>query len=180
MRMDQRQTNLAADILNKYSEEKLHKIFERYGEVSNARTLTRTIAEARHTASLLTINQFKNAIYPAVKGNPNKYLAKVFQALRIELNDELGALKEMLQQTPTLLKRGGRIAVITFHSLEDGIVKTFFKRGNFEEEKIDEIFGTKMSLELKVITKKPAGPGADEVKNNPRARSARLRIAEKI
>jgi len=180
MRMDRRQINLAGDILNKYSEEKLHKIFERYGEVSNARTLARTIAEARKTALLLTINQFKNAIYPAVKGNPNKYLAKVFQALRIELNDELGALKEMLQQTPALLKRGGRIAVITFHSLEDGIVKTFFKRGNFEEEKIDEIYGTKMSSELKAITKKPINPGADEIKNNPRARSARLRIAERI
>ena len=180
MRMDQRQTNLAADILNKYSEEKLHKIFERYGEVSNARTLARTIAEARQTTSLLTVNQFKNVIYPAVKGNPNKYLAKVFQALRIELNDELGALKEMMQQTPALLKHGGRIAVITFHSLEDGIVKTFFKRGNFEEEKIDEIYGTKISSELKVITKKPINPGADEIKNNPRARSARLRIAERI
>ncbi len=180
MRMDQRQITLAADILNKYPEERLHKMFEQYGEVSNAKTLAKTIAEARRTASLLTINQFKNAIYPAVKGNPNKYLAQVFQALRIELNDELGALKEMLQQVPALLNKGGRIVIITFHSLEDAIVKAFFKRGSFEEDNADEIYGTKAKSELKIITKKPVSADEEELSNNPRARSAKLRIAEKL
>jgi len=179
MRMDQRQTILAADILNKYSAEKLHKIFEQYGEVTNAKTLAATITEARRIKPINTIEEFKNAVYNVVKGNPNKYLAQVFQALRIELNDELGALKEMLQQVPALLNKGGRIAVITFHSLEDGLVKNFFRRGSFEEEKADEIYGTKQLNSLKIITKKPITPGEEELKMNPRARSAKLRIAEK-
>ena len=126
MRMDQRQTLTAFDVVNTYTEQRLHKIFEQYGEVTNAKTLAKTIVEVRNSSSLKTIDGFKNALREIVKGNPNKYFAQVFQALRIEVNDELGALKEMLQQIPTLLKPGGRVAIITFHSLEDRLVKNFF------------------------------------------------------
>lgn len=177
MRMDQRQSLLAMDVLKTYSEEKLHKIFEQYGEVTNSKTLAKTIVEQRNTRSMQTITDFKNAVQGIVKGNPNKYFAQVFQALRIEVNDELEALKEMLQQSTQVLKAGGRIAVITFHSLEDRIVKNFFKGA--DETKTDELYGTKNESMLHIITKKPIIPGEEEIKKNPRARSAKLRIAEK-
>jgi 16S rRNA (cytosine1402-N4)-methyltransferase len=180
MRMDQRQVNTAFDVLNTYSEQKLHKLFEQYGEVTNAKTLAKTIVQLRSTASLKTIDAFKNALREIVKGNPNKYFAQVFQALRIEVNDELGALKEMLQQTPKLLKPGGRVVVITFHSLEDRLVKNFFRRGTFEEPETNPFINDEQVNELKVITKKPILPTEKEIKENPRARSAKLRIAEKI
>ncbi len=133
----------------------------------------------RKTESLDTINEFKNAVYPIVKGNPEKYFAQVFQALRIEVNDELNALKEMLEQTVNVLEEGGRIAVITFHSLEDRIVKNFFKNGNFETEQTNDLYGNPKMNELKVITKKPVIPSLQEIKNNPRSRSSKLRVAEK-
>ena len=180
MRMNQRQTLTASGILTTYSEEKLHKMFEQYGEVTNSKTLARTIAEVRGTTPLLTINEFKNAINSVVKGNPNKYFAQVFQALRIQVNGEFEALKEMLQQLPGVLFSGGRIAVITFHSLEDRMVKSFFKEGGVEKNESDAVYGTKIKSELLVITKKPITPGKEELKNNPRARSAKLRIAERI
>ena len=124
-----------------------------------------------------TIADFKNAVQGIVKGNPNKYFAQVFQALRIEVNDELGALKEMLRQSAGVLNSGGRIAVITFHSLEDRIVKNFFK--GEADQVVDEIYGNKSESPFHTITKKPIIPGEEEIKENPRARSARLRIAEK-
>jgi 16S rRNA (cytosine1402-N4)-methyltransferase len=179
MRMDQRQKLTAAEIIAKYPEEKLHKIFEQYGEVTNAKTLAKTIAEIRNTTSLSSINEFKNAIHPIVKGNPHKYFAQVFQALRIELNDELAALKELLEQLPDILQTGGRVAIITFHSLEDRLVKNFFKRGSSGEDRTDEVYGTKLKSALTVITKKPIIPRENEIKENPRARSAKLRIAER-
>jgi 16S rRNA (cytosine1402-N4)-methyltransferase len=181
MRMDQRQELTAADVLNTFSEQQLHKLFEQYGEVSNSKTLAKTIVQARQAVALKTIDNFKEAVSAAVKGNPNKYFAQVFQALRIEVNDELGALKEMLQQSPAVLKRGGRIAIITFHSLEDRIVKIFFKKGSFEEEETFDPFGTNTpEPPLQAITKKPLLPGPEEIKNNPRSRSAKLRVAEKV
>jgi 16S rRNA (cytosine1402-N4)-methyltransferase len=181
MRMDKRQETMASDVVNTYSEQQLHKLFEQYGEVTNAKTLARTIVQARQTVPLKTIANFRNAVQSVVKGNPNKYFAQVFQALRIEVNDELGALKEMLQQIPSLLKPGGRVAIITFHSLEDRIVKSFFKKGNFEvEEDTTDPFGQNTPLPpLKVITKKPIVPSEQEQKRNPRSRSAKLRVAEK-
>ncbi len=179
MRMNQGESKTAADIIRNYPEEALHKIFEQYGEVTNSKTLAKAIVEIRRTQSLGTINQFKNALYPFVKGNPEKYFAQVFQALRIEVNDELNALREMLKQSVDVLDEGGRIAIITFHSLEDRIVKNFFKEGTFEEREKD-VFGNSPESELKVITKKPITPGAEELKINPRARSSKLRIAEKI
>ena len=177
MRMDQRQALLAIDILKTYSEERLHKIFEKYGEVTNSKTLARTIVEQRIKTSMQTVADFKNAVHAIVKGNPNKYFAQVFQALRIEVNDELGSLKEMLQQSTDVLKEGARIAVITFHSLEDRIVKNFFK--GVDDAQTDEVYGTKNKNPLHIITKKPVIPGEEAIKKNPRARSAKLRIAEK-
>lgn len=179
MRMDQRQTLMAMDVLKNYPEEKLHKIFEQYGEITNSKTLARTIVQQRNTTSMQTITDFKNAVHATVKGNPNKYFAQVFQALRIEVNDELEALKEMLQQSIDVLKGGGRIAIITFHSLEDRIVKNFFKKG-VDDVKTDEVYGTKNESPFHILTKKPIIPDEEEIKKNPRARSAKLRIAEKV
>jgi 16S rRNA (cytosine1402-N4)-methyltransferase len=180
MRMDTRQALTAFEVLNTYSEQQLHKLFEQYGEVTNAKTLARTIVQARQTQSLRTIANFKQALHSVVKGNPNKYFAQVFQALRIEVNDELGALKEMLQQIPSLLKPGGRVAIITFHSLEDRIVKNFFRKGTFEDEDLTDPFGNKPSEQVfRIITKKPVTASDAELKRNPRSRSAKLRVAEK-
>ena len=179
MRMDQRQKTTAADIIKNFSEMALHKMLEQYGEVTNAKTLAKTIVTKRSLSPIKTINEFKQAVGEAVKGNPQKYFAQVFQALRIEVNDELGALKELLQQTPSLLKPGGRVAIITFHSLEDRIVKNFFKAGSFSEVEVDEVYGGRPENPFKILTKKPILPLAAETKNNPRARSAKLRVAEK-
>ncbi|MGI8582526.1 MAG: 16S rRNA (cytosine(1402)-N(4))-methyltransferase RsmH [Chitinophagaceae bacterium] len=176
MRMDQRQSLLAMDVLKNYSEEKLHKIFEQYGEVTNSKTLARTIVHKRSTTSMQTIADFKNAVYGTVKGNPSKYFAQVFQALRIEVNDEMEALKEMLLQSVNVLKEEGRLAIITFHSLEDRVVKGFFK--GVVDDKTDKIYGTKNEGLFHIITKKPITPGEEEIKQNPRSRSAKLRIAE--
>jgi 16S rRNA (cytosine1402-N4)-methyltransferase len=181
MRMDQRQTVTAFHVVNTYTEQQLHKIFEQYGEVTNSKTLAKTIVQVRSTTSLKTIDGFKNALREIVKGNPNKYFAQVFQALRIEVNDELGALKEMLQQIPSLLKPGGRVAIITFHSLEDRLVKNFFRRGSFDEQAEENPFiNTETVSELKIITKKPVVATEKEQKQNPRSRSAKLRVAEKV
>ena len=180
MRMDQRQTLTAFDVVNTYTEQRLHKLFEQYGEVTNAKTLARTIVQVRSTASLKTIDAFKNAVREIVKGNPNKYFAQVFQALRIEVNDELGALKEMLQQIPSLLKPGGRVAIITFHSLEDRLVKNFFRRGSFDEPEENPFINTETVNELMIVNRKPILPSEKELKQNPRSRSAKLRVAEKV
>jgi len=180
MRMDQRQTTTAADVLNNYEETKLHKLFEQYGEVTNAKTLAKTIVEGRKVAPLNTIQGLKTLLSPIVKGNPNKYFAQVFQALRIEVNDEMGALKEMLQQTPDVLKAGGRLAVITFHSIEDRIVKTFIRDNTFEAPDDNPFAITQKNLVLKAVNKKPITATAEELKKNPRSRSAKLRVAEKI
>ncbi len=181
MRMDKRQTQTAHTVITTYSEQQLHKLFEQYGEVTNAKTLARTIVQLRNTRSMKTIANFKEALHSVVKGNPNRYFAQVFQALRIEVNDELGALKELLQQIPSVLKPGGRVAVITFHSLEDRLVKNFFKKGNFEEEEQHDPFGQiSFTPPLTVITKKPVIPAEAERQSNPRSRSAKLRIAEKL
>jgi 16S rRNA (cytosine1402-N4)-methyltransferase len=179
MRMNQGEKLDAANVISTYSEEKLHRIFEQYGEVTNAKTLAKLIVQIRRSRPMGTINEFKNALYPVVKGNPEKYFAKVFQALRIEVNDEFGSLKEMLQQIPGVLDEGGRVAILTFHSLEDRIVKNFFKNENFKEEQENDLYGTIKKKELEIITKKPIVPTTEELKRNPRSRSSKLRIAEK-
>ena len=180
MRMDQRQELSAADIIATYSELQLHKLFEQYGEVTNSKTLAKHIVHQRKQQAVQTIVQFKSLISPVVKGNPNKYLAQVFQALRIEVNDEMGALKEMLQQLPAVLKQGGRAAIITFHSLEDRLVKNFFRMGSFDETPDNPFVSETKQEVFKIITKKPITAGDDELKKNTRSRSAKLRVAEKL
>ncbi|MGC4037304.1 MAG: 16S rRNA (cytosine(1402)-N(4))-methyltransferase RsmH [Chitinophagaceae bacterium] len=179
MRMDQRQSLTAFEVVNTYTEERLHKIFEQYGEVTNSKTLAATIVNVRTKVSLKTTEAFKNALYGIVKGNPKKYYAQVFQALRIEVNDELGALKELLEQAAGVLKPGGRLAIITFHSLEDRLVKNFFRRGSFDEPQENPFINTEPINPLHVITKKPVIASADEIKKNSRSTSAKLRVAEK-
>jgi len=180
MRMDQRGGKKAADVLNEMDEASLHRMFEQYGEVTNSKTLARTVVEARRTAPFATIEGLRQTLHPIVKGNPNKYLAQVFQALRIEVNDELGALKEMLTQLPAVLKKGGRAAVITFHSLEDRIVKQYFRDNSFDAPDENPFSQTEKLRLMKVVNKKPIGPSEEEQKKNPRSRSAKLRVAEKI
>jgi 16S rRNA (cytosine1402-N4)-methyltransferase len=180
MRMDTRQELTAFDVVQTYSQERLHKILGEYGEVTNAKTLAATIVGARNSISLKTISNFKNAVRQAVKGNPNKYFAQVFQALRIEVNDELGALKELLDQVPSVLSPAGRIVVITFHSLEDRLVKNFFKKGTFEEEEdLNPFENAPDRSQLEIITRKPVMASEEELKVNPRSRSAKLRVAMK-
>ncbi len=181
MRMDQRETLTAASIIANYSEGKLHLLFEQFGEVSNSKTLAKHIVDARKQTQVQTILQFKAMIAPVVKGNPNKYLAQVFQALRIEVNGEMEVLKEMLLQLNEVVKVGGRVAIITFHSLEDRLVKQFFKNGSFEEEIDDNPFiQTIKEQKWRLINKKPITATDKELKVNKRSRSAKLRVAEKL
>ncbi len=179
MRMDQRTTTTAAEVIKTFTELQLHKMLEQYGEVTNAKTLAKVIVQQRAIAPIRTINEFKNAVKDVVKGNPQKYFAQVFQAMRIQVNEELEVLKELLQQIPAVLKSNGRAAIITFHSLEDRLVKNFFKDGNILAEQPENLFGHKPHNPLLVITKKPITASAMELKQNPRSRSAKLRIAEK-
>ncbi|MBV8255744.1 MAG: 16S rRNA (cytosine(1402)-N(4))-methyltransferase RsmH [Chitinophaga sp.] len=179
MRMDTRTDFTAAQLLATWSEARLHLLFQEYGEVTNAKTLAQTIVKNRKTHPMRTIAAFKAVIQPIVKGNPQKYLAQVFQALRIAVNDELGALKDLLSQSAEVLKPGGRLAIITFHSLEDRMVKNFMKSGSFEEAQ-DDPFGLETPPKLfKLITKKPVTASEAELKSNSRSRSAKLRVAEK-
>lgn len=179
MRMDRRQALTAAQLVKEMPEEDLHRIFERYGEVTNAKTLARTIVQTRATQAMHTVKQFMDALQGVVKGNPNRYFAQVFQALRIAVNDEFGALEDMLSQLPSVVKPGGMVAVITFHSLEDRIVKHFFREGTTGTVSRDEIFGTRPDLPFRTVHKKPVLPTETEIRINPRARSAKLRVAER-
>ncbi len=134
MRMDPSSAKTAASVLQTFSEQQLHKLFEQYGEVTNSKTLAATIVAQRKTNPLQTIAQLKQAIQAVVKGNPNKYFAQVFQALRIEVNDELLVLKELLEQLPEVLKPGGRASIIRFIRWKTVWLKNFFKQGSLEEE----------------------------------------------
>ena len=181
MRMDQRQNLTAAMVVATYSEQQLHKIFEQFGEVSNSKTLAKHIVDTRKQMQVQTILQFKAMISPVVKGNPNKYLAQVFQALRIEVNAEMETLKEMLLQLNDVVEVGGRAAIITFHSLEDRLVKIFFKNGDFEDVEDDNPFVQHTKIpRWKLVTKKPITATDVELKRNNRSRSAKLRVAERV
>ena len=181
MRMDQRQNVTAAMVVATYSEQQLHKIFEQFGEVSNSKTLAKHIVEARKQMQVQTILQFKAMISPVVKGNPNKYLAQVFQALRIEVNAEMETLKEMLLQLNEVVKSGGRVAIITFHSLEDRLVKLFFKNGDFENIEDDNPYvQTIKTQQWQPISKKPITATNEELKKNNRSRSAKLRVVQRV
>jgi 16S rRNA (cytosine1402-N4)-methyltransferase len=176
MRMDKRSELTAAQVLATYSESQLHLMFEQYGEVRNSKQLAKHIVTSRKTTKIETIGTLKAVLGPIMKGNPMRYLAQVFQALRIEVNDELGVLKDFLQQAAMSLKPGGRLSVITFHSLEDRIVKHYVKNGRWDEP---GPFEQVAKSPLKPVNAKPIEPTEEETKRNPRARSAKLRVAEK-
>ncbi len=178
MRMDQRLELTAADIIANYSEKQLHQIFEWYGEVRNAKQLARHITQYRSNAPFKTTDAFSALIAPVIKGKPNRYLAQVFQALRIEVNGEMDALKELLVQAAECLNPGGRLSIITFHSLEDRIVKQYIKRGKWEDSSA-AFEASSENRPFKPVYSKAIAPGPEEIKSNPRARSARLRIAER-
>ncbi|HRN93543.1 MAG TPA: 16S rRNA (cytosine(1402)-N(4))-methyltransferase RsmH [Chitinophagales bacterium] len=178
MRMNVNSGRTAADILNQESAATLQQIFGEYGEVRNAKTLAEKIAEVRFQKQFKTISDLLNVCEVVMKGDKHRYWAQVFQALRIEVNDELSALKDLLEQSAKVLKPNGILAVITFHSLEDRLVKNFMKTGNFEGEHIKDDFGNIERL-FDVKTKKPIEANAQELKQNSRARSAKLRVAIK-
>jgi 16S rRNA (cytosine1402-N4)-methyltransferase len=179
MRMDQSSDLTARQVVNTYSEEELHKIFGIYGEIQNAKTLARVIVTARLNAEIVTVADLKNAIVKLVpRGRENKYLAQVFQALRIEVNQEMEALKEFLEQTVEVLKPGGRLVVMSYHSLEDRLVKNFMAKGKFSGMVEKDFFGNEIKP-FTVLTKKSVTATEDEIQINNRARSARLRIAVK-
>ena len=177
MRMDPDGPLTAADILNDYKEADLHRIFGMYGEVTNARTLAQTVGAARRGRRLATIAELKQAIQPCTpRGKENKYLAQVFQALRIEVNQEMQALQEMLAQTAAVLRPGGRLVVLSYHSLEDRLVKNFIAKGKFFGNVEKDFFGNE-SKPFVALNRKPEEADPAEVALNSRARSAKLRVA---
>jgi 16S rRNA (cytosine1402-N4)-methyltransferase len=180
MRMDQEGTLTAKQVVNEYSEEDLHKIFGIYGEIKNAKSLARTLVTARLNKPIETINDLKTAIAKLIpKGKENKYLAQVFQALRIEVNQELEALQEFLEQSVEVLATGGRLVVMSYHSLEDRLVKSFIAKGKFRGEVEKDFFGNQIKP-LEAVERKAIIAGEEELKTNNRARSAKLRVAVKI
>jgi len=179
MRMDQGSSLTAKQIVNTYTEEQLHRIFGIYGEIKNAKTLSQTLVTQRLNKPIDTVDELKKAISKLIpKGKENKYLAQVFQALRIEVNQELEALKEFLEQTVDVLKKEGRLVVMSYHSLEDRLVKNFIGKGKFQGEVEKDFFGNPIKP-LESITRKAIVASEEEIKLNNRARSAKLRIAEK-
>lgn len=179
MRMDQAGTRTAKDVVNTCSEEQLHRIFGIYGEIKNARTLAHTLITQRLNKPIETVDDLKKAIAKLIpKGKENKYLAQVFQALRIEVNQELDALKEFLEQTVEVLKTDGRLVVMSYHSLEDRLVKNFIAKGKFQGEVEKDFFGNQIKP-LESITRKAIVASDEEIRLNNRARSAKLRIAIK-
>ncbi|NQX98161.1 MAG: 16S rRNA (cytosine(1402)-N(4))-methyltransferase RsmH [Flavobacteriales bacterium] len=180
MRMNQSSELTAEKIINDYGEAELIRVFREYGEVRNAQKLVFEIVNTRDSGRITKTKELIEIIEDCVPGKfRNKYLAQVFQALRIEENDEMGALKTMMEQSYELIRQGGRMSVITYHSLEDRLVKNFFKKGKFEGELEKDFFGNPQ-LKFKLINRKPIIPTEEEIKNNNRARSAKLRIAEKL
>jgi len=179
MRMDNNSSLTARQIINKYTSEDLNKMFKNYGELNNAKKITREIIKNRRKNEIKTTTQLNEIIYPLIPNRiSNKILSRVYQAIRIEVNNELEAIRLLLKQTVELLKVGGRISLISYHSLEDRIVKRFFKTGKFQGEIEKDIYGN-YSLPYKIIEKLIV-PNQTEINKNIRARSAKLRIAERV
>lgn len=179
MRMNKRAGMTAADIVNNYDEERLANLFYLYGELKNSRKIASVLVKARSLKKIETIEEFLDVIKPLFgKDREKKELAKVFQALRIEVNQEMEALKEMLNAATQALKPGGRLVVITYHSLEDRMVKNIMKTGNVEGKMEQDIFG-RTNSPFKLVNNKVIVPSDEEIERNPRSRSAKLRIAEK-
>ena len=179
MRMNRLQSLSAADVINQYDAIQLQDIFSKYGEISNAKTLAQHIVKTRTGSMISTTGQLADVAGQVLKGQKMRYLSQLFQALRIEINDEMGALKELLRSTHQVLKPGGKMVVISYHSLEDRLVKRFFKSGNFEGEPDTDLFGQRKEM-WEVITHRPIEPDEEEQKANTRSRSAKLRVAEKV
>ena len=179
MRMNKQGDKTAADVLNEMSVDDLQKMFSMYGELRNATTFASAIVEIRAQKVFETIADLLSVCEANRIGEKHKYLAQVFQSLRIEVNDELGALKNLLEQSAEVLKPGGRLAVITFHSLEDRLVKNYMKHGSFADEPVKDFFGN-IERKFKSITKKPIEATDSEQRENSRSRSAKLRVAERI
>lgn len=180
MRMNVQGDKTAADIVNSYTQEELEKVLRLYGEVDNSRKVAQLIVAARTKSPILTTGNLDNAISAALPTfAEHKYLARVYQALRIEVNEEMRSLEKFLEGAAASLKSGGRFAVITYHSLEDRMVKNFFKAGNIAGEEHKDVFG-RSNAPLKPVGRKPILPDDEEISGNTRARSAKLRVAEKI
>lgn len=180
MRMDRGGAKTAKQVLNEYSEMELHKILGMYGEIRNAKTAAHAIVQERANRKIVTVEDLKGVLKPfAPRGKENKYYAQVFQAVRIEVNDELKALEEMLEQAAQLLKKGGRLVVMSYHSLEDRLVKNYINKGKFYGEVEKDIYGN-FEKPFEAVTRKPIEADEEEIERNKRARSAKLRIAVKI
>lgn len=180
MRMNQRAKQTAADIVNSYNEPALANIFYYYGELKNSRQIAAAIVKERNNKRIETTGELQTIVQPFFgRDREKKELAKVFQALRIEVNHEMDALKEMLAAATEMLKPGGRLVVITYHSLEDRMVKNIMKTGSIDGDETKDFFGN-TSSPFKLITRKPIIPDADEQAMNPRSRSAKLRVAERV
>lgn len=180
MRMNQRAGKTAADVVNTYDEKQLADVFYLYGELKQSRKLAAAIVKARQTKTVVTIEDFLEVVKPFFRNErEKKELAKVFQALRIEVNHEMDALRDMLKGATEMLKPGGRLVVITYHSLEDRIVKNLMKTGNVEGKEDKDFFG-KVNTPFRLVNRQVIVPSDEEVVRNPRSRSAKLRIAEKI
>lgn len=180
MRMNTRAGKTAADIVNSYDEQDLERILRVYGEVDGSRKAASLIVRMRNQRSILTTGDLKEAVQPLLPPMmEHKVLAKIFQALRIEVNHEMRDLEKFLQGAAASLKKGGRLVVITYHSLEDRMVKNFIKCGNIEGEVVKDLYG-RTSAPLKAVNKKPIEPSDSEIATNTRARSAKLRVAEKL
>ena len=180
LRMDRRQEMTARDLVNSTSEEELTRILRLYGELPNAYQMAKAICRARMEREIVTTFDLRDAVSRHLpRGMENKYLAMLFQALRIEVNGELEALKEMLQQSVDVLVPGGRLVVMSYHSLEDRLVKNFFKAGNFEGEVNKDFYGNPI-VPLKPVVRKAVTASEEELQVNSRARSAKLRVAEKL
>jgi 16S rRNA (cytosine1402-N4)-methyltransferase len=179
MRMNQQGERNAADILASYTEAELQNMFGTLGEVRNSRTLAQAIVRERQVRPLRSISDLLAILDPLVRGQRNRYLAQVFQALRMEVNDEVGALEEFLEQCLQVLKPGGRLVVIAYHSIEDRLVKNFMKTGKADGQMEQDFYGN-ISRPFEVITRKAMLPGEVEQKANPRSRSAKMRVAVKL
>lgn len=180
MRMNTQTGKTAQDIVNQYDEKALSDIFYRYGELSDGRTLARRILKAREEQPITTTGQLVEALKPSlIRGKENKSLSKIFQAIRIEVNQEMAALESFLTQSLDALKEGGRLVVIAYHSLEDRLVKNFMRSGNLAGEVEKDFYGNPQTP-FKLVTRKAIQPDIEEITINPRARSAKLRVAEKI
>ena len=177
MRMNQQSGENAADLLNTLNAEALQNLFSLYGEVRNSKMLASAIVAKRQASSIRTIGDFLAVLDPLIRGQRNRYLAQVFQALRIAVNDEMGALADFFQQAGEVLNPGGRLVVITYHSIEDRLTKRLLKTGNVEGTVEKDFYGN-INKPFKVMTKKAIVPTPEEIKRNPRSRSAKLRIGE--